>query len=283
MARRVRLLLAVAAGLLALGALGAVPAQAVVGGRPARADEGRWMVALVDRDSRRRPIDGQFCGGALVGPRTVVTAAHCLVFGGRPLVVRRRVLPTLGRAADLAEVAEVVVHPGFRPEFDEESQLGDPNDLGLVRLKRPLPGPYLRISGATPDASAWDPGRELRIFGWGNRSRTGPNLPRQLHTGTIERFTDAACDDRYGRGFDAGTMFCGGRADGAVDTCEGDSGGPVVGVDRAGRDVLVGIVSFGHECGLAEWPGVYTRIPSYSAWLSSRPRPRARSGSRERD
>jgi secreted trypsin-like serine protease len=270
---RLRLLLVALLGAAALLAAAPGPAGAIVGGRPTADGEAGWMVALVDRGLRGRPLEGHFCGGALIGPRTVLTAAHCVVFGGRPVVARTRVLPDRSPDRATAPVAETVVHPGFKPSFEEESELGDPHDIALLRLRRPLPGPYLRPA-ARGDAAAWQPGSELRAFGWGNRSRNGPNLPRQLHTGAIERFQDGVCDDRYGRAFDPATMFCGGRADGSVDTCEGDSGGPVLGLDAAGRDVLVGLVSFGHRCGLAEWPGVYTRVSRYERWLASRPRSR---------
>jgi len=276
----VRALLAAALACAALLAL-APSSSAVIGGRPAADGEAPWMVALIDPESRRRPVAGQFCGGALIGPRTVITAAHCLVFGPRPLLTRTRVLPDRSRrGTELLEVAERVVHPAYRPQFDEENELGDPNDLALLRLEERQPGPYLRVV-SRGDAAAWGPGAPLRVFGWGNRSRTGPNLPRQLHEGQIERFSDAACDDRYGRGFDAETMFCAGTRDGSVDTCSGDSGGPVVARDPVGRDLLVGIVSFGHECGLAEFPGVYTRVARYERWLTSRPQPRGGRGTRQ--
>jgi secreted trypsin-like serine protease len=274
----VRALLAAALACAALLAL-APPSGAVIGGRPAADGEAPWMVALIDPESRRRPVAGQFCGGALIGPRTVLTAGHCLVFGPRPLLTRARVLPERSaRRRELIEVAERVVHPGYRPQFDEENELGDPNDLALLRLEERQPGPYLRVVSRT-DGAAWDAGARLRVFGWGNRSRSGPNLPRQLHQGEIERFSDQACDDRYGRGFDSESMFCAGTPDGSVDTCSGDSGGPVVARDAVGRDLLVGIVSFGHECGLAEFPGVYTRVARYERWLASRPRPRRGGGS----
>ena len=61
-------------------------------------------------------------------------------------------------------------------------------------------------------------------------------------------------------------MVCAGDSNGGKDSCQGDSGGPLICSDN-GLSVLTGLVSFGYQCGLAKFPGVYTRMTSYLEWV----------------
>lgn len=59
------------------------------------------------------------------------------------------------------------------------------------------------------------------------------------------------------------SMLCAGRMDiDGVDGCFGDSGGPLI-----YKGVVVGLVSFGYECGLKYYPGVYTKVSYYTDWI----------------
>lgn len=58
-------------------------------------------------------------------------------------------------------------------------------------------------------------------------------------------------------------MLCGGLLGvGGADACQGDSGGPFV-VDG----VLVGVTSWGRSCALAEYPGIWARVPVLLDWI----------------
>lgn len=254
--------------LLALAA--AAPAHAVVGGTQTTPGSGRFVVALVDVDDGAKTIAAhQYCAATLVRADVLVTAGHCLVDdGGFAMSTQTlrayvgRVLPL--RTGKLLRVRSVAVHP----DFDDGA--GETNgDVGVIRLREPVRGVEPIPLAAPGDAGASAPGMPLRVWGWGNRATgDGQNYPRQLQDGTVVRYTDARCDDLYGRYFNPASQLCAGRPDGSVDACEGDSGGPLTATRADGTLVLVGVVSYGEGCGKPEFPTVYTKLSRYRTFLA---------------
>jgi trypsin len=258
------------AGLLAALALPTAPALAVIGGQPAPAERGRFTVALVDAAVGRKTVAaGQFCGAVLVRPDALITAGHCAQdeSGGalRPAsvaVFAGHVLPL--RTGRLAAVRSVTVNPGY------DDGAGQANaDLAVLRLRTPLVGVAPIELATAADASLWQPGVPLGLWGWGNRAAgDGQNFPRQLQDGTVRRYSDASCDDFYGRYFNPASQLCAGVPDGTTDACQGDSGGPLTATRPDGVEVLVGVVSYGEGCGQPQFPTVYTKLSRYRTFLA---------------
>ncbi len=255
---------AVAMGALAAVALPlAVPApvsadSVVVGGQPVRAADSPWAVALASRERFGAMRSGQFCGGVVVAPTKVVTAAHCLgpaVLGSEP-----------GSVADLAVIAgrtnlsgtggrEVsVTRAWISPAYDPETQSGD---LAVLTLGSALPASYV-IKVAGRDDPAYRPGTSADVYGWGDTTGGGA-YAHGLHSARVQVLPDDVCRRAYATGaggaYVPATMLCAGVPDGGRDACQGDSGGPLVAQGR-----LIGLVSWGSGCGQPGSPGVYTRV-----------------------
>ena len=205
------------------------------------------------------------CTGTLVGTAKVLTAAHCV---DEVEALPRLVTVGLGSAnfndLDTYDVAAVDVHDGYNP-------LTDQNDLAMLTLTATPPEAPLRVID-TNETSVWATGVDLTIVGWGETEQT--DFPDVLQEATnVPRIDDTACDNHYGGGVDSDTMVCAGdgtEQNPQEDTCAGDSGGPLMATDTNGALTLVGVTSWGGECG--EGPGVYARVGSdpLNGWVKER-------------
>jgi secreted trypsin-like serine protease len=219
------------------------PITEVVGGQLAPNGKFPWMVRL-----------SMGCGGALVAPRVVLTAGHC-VGGTGPddtITVTAGAIDLTAKGAVQVQSVSVIRAPGFRTETR-----GD--DWAVIRLSRALALPTL---GQSPGASV-DTGPFV-IMGWGLTSENSMRQQRRLRYATVPLVSDRTCAAAYRKaGVDlvADESICAGRA--GVDTCQGDSGGPMVKRDASGRWIQVGITSWGLGCAREGYPGVYTQVSKF--------------------
>jgi secreted trypsin-like serine protease len=249
----------------------AAPAAAngvVVGGAPTTTDSEPWVVALASRQRFGSGRSGQFCGGVAVGPRTVVTAAHC--FGEEALgVADWRKLPDLrviagrtdlgGSAGQELPLSDVWVNPAF----DAATNAGD---VAVITLPQALPdGAVIPMAGAA-DIMPYTAGTKAQVYGWGDTTGQG-TYPQSLRTATVDVMADTVCEKAYAGNADGkylrASMVCAGAPAGGKDACQGDSGGPLV---AGGR--LIGLVSWGTGCAEAAYPGVYTRVSAVSGLVA---------------
>ncbi len=275
------------AACVAVGTLTGVPLAAratddpvrpeIINGQPAQITDVPWQVALVEADITDNRT-AQFCGGSILDERWIVTAAHCVTRGNGDVLAadNMQILSGVTRLDTPAtqprtDVSAIAVHP----DYDSATKA---NDIALLRLSTALDlsGPERDpIALPTQDPTQWPAsGTAATISGWGNTSTSGTELPLILQKAVVDILaspTAPTCGS-YGTGdapnYDPATMVCAGTATDPVrDTCQGDSGGPLA-VDVAGTWTLAGITSFGVGCADPDFPGVYTRVTTYTTWIA---------------
>ncbi|MGH8793291.1 MAG: S1 family peptidase, partial [Stackebrandtia sp.] len=220
----------------------------VINGEPAAEGQYPWVVALALAGN----TDVNFCGGSLIAPDVVLTAAHCIRNEEPGGVVVRHGSVDL-RSDAVVDVAIESLHVA--------DDYGDPtsaaNDWGLIKLVAPIEG--VQILPLAGD-EAHDSG-VFEVMGWGWVAEG--EYPTVLQRADVPFIDDTRCGEAYqGTGqWHAESMLCAGYWDaGGVDTCEGDSGGPMISRDENGAAVQVGIVSWGVDCAKPKQPGVYTQV-----------------------
>lgn len=101
------------------------------------------------------------------------------------------------------------------------------------------------------------------VTGWGF-THEGGNLATQLQKLDVPVIDQSSCESFYKVENDVITerMFCAGFAEGMKDSCQADSGGPLV---YNGKQI--GIVSWGHGCARPEFPGVYANVAKLRSFI----------------
>ncbi|MGE7434608.1 MULTISPECIES: S1 family peptidase [Kitasatospora] len=263
------LLAALPASLIAM-TVAAAPAEAqrrVVGGGMVTTATHPWMVAVASRREFGNSRSGQFCGGTLVAPTKVVTAAHCFYDEHTGRRVDRPGLRVVAGRDDLTrrtgreiEVREVLVHPGY-------SYATNMQDVAVLTLAEAQPASAALDYVAPGETEPYAPSTRAQVYGWGDTRGDG-SYSNTLHGVDVPIVPDEVCARAYPGGpegaFDARGMVCAGEERGGKDACQGDSGGPLL---VGGR--LAGLVSWGTGCADPNHPGVYTRLAAVSDWLHS--------------
>src|SRR5215207_7625636 len=244
------------------------PEPRVIGGSDATASQYPWQTAVVWDPAKvgGNDFDRQFCGGSLITPTIVITAAHC-VYNTDPeddsqldaddvdVILGRTTLT--GSDGVEHNVSATAYQSNFNPITLQ-------NDVGYLVLATSSAQAPIQIA-SVDEAALWDPDSLEEVTGWGATAVAGQGRfgSDTLQAATVPIVADSTCGSAlvYGSEFDDETMVCAGdMANGGVDTCFGDSGGPMQAPVGDGIYRLVGITSRGDGCAQAGKPGVYTRV-----------------------
>ncbi|HEX6288376.1 MAG TPA: serine protease [Herpetosiphonaceae bacterium] len=235
------------------------PGTEIVGGTEAVPGAWPWTAEL-------RLNGGHWCGGSLIAPRWIVTAAHC-VYGKSAIqftvVLGEHDLNAEEGTEQRFSVSQIKIHPNYNDSTKS-------SDIALLNLSSDAVYTS-RVQPVTLLQSPFDnprfaPGVVATVVGWGRTSEGGASASRLLQV-SVPIVSNSTCNQSqsYNGRVDS-TMLCAGYSAGGKDSCQGDSGGPLV-VPYGSTWGLAGIVSWGDGCARAYKYGVYTRFGIFTDWV----------------
>ncbi|XP_036229846.1 serine protease easter isoform X2 [Bactrocera oleae] len=262
--------------------------ERIFGGSATDIDEFPWTALLIY--AKGSGGEGLHCGASLINDRYVLTAGHC---------VSKRVLPAHWRLTGVRlgewdletqndckfdskgnklcssphinlNIEEEICHP----LYDVRTQT---YDIALLRLQERVnfnafTSPICLPITTNSSASNYE-GVTMDIAGWGATETSNSSQKKLKALVRGENLEKCKAKYRTYTRIELGNsqMCAGGEK--SIDTCRGDSGGPLMFAQSVnGREAyfLVGVVSFGPSpCGQEGFPGVYTRVDAFISWIQN--------------
>lgn len=253
-----------------------VVSGSITSGSPANAVDHPYIVGIRSifwEDNGSGGLDGwqSTCTGTVLSATKILTAGHCTVdlpLGTTYVIAGRNDLDVTG-SGFVAAVASTWVHQSYGASNNVPR-----NDVAVLTLKQALPAQYTPIPMVAQGSTAGEVnGTSAQILGYGITA-SGQSDSGLLRAATIPIRSDATCSTGLGVGFDAATMLCAGNPGSGIDTCGGDSGGPII-ATLGGVKTQVGVTSWGPAtCGASY--GAYAQLSHFNSLITAdltRPNP----------
>lgn len=244
---------------------------AIVGGVTAPAGSWPWLAWIDDNEG---PGEDFRCAGTVVAPNVVLTAAHCaedvttntLENASDFTVITGSLDWTETTARQVSAVSQLVVYP-YVASSAPSYGINVVGDAALLVLATPTTAPAIALANSS-DMALMQPGDAASVAGWGlTNPMDQTSLPDTLQEASAVVQSAAYCTG-YNPYFSPAAQLCASYGPAyATDTCDGDSGGPLITQATDGSWVEIGITSTG-SCNPAN-PDTFTRVDYVDAWAQN--------------
>jgi len=235
-----------------------IVAGSIVGGDEVTPYSIPWQVGLVSPGG-----DDPWCGGTIIGPQHILTAAHCMGWDLEVIVGEHNVTDTDDGTRHT--ICGTTSHPDYNTNTMN-------NDFAIIRLNEPIELGGRAVRACLPTAEfggSFLDDKTMTVSGWGDLTQGAQAGSPVLMSVDVPGVSNSECAESYADEEITDHMLCAGQPEGGIDSCQGDSGGPFTyTTGTPARTYIVGVVSWGYGCAWAGYPGVYARVTEVTDWIN---------------